>query len=142
MPNSSVTSFTKAAFLLRKFSTGNGKSLSFHRDRAVEVNTNAKATGIASPSAPNVCGKMNFFGLNCCLHYHRLQIRPSGVHILFDTVSCRQSVLGLVMSTISKRNDKPVDIEAYYRNESKTFWFGPLTVGTKAKHIDLFKKNF
>jgi hypothetical protein len=46
------------------------------------------------------------------------------------------------MSTISKRQDKHSDIEAYYRNESKTFWFGLLTIGTKAKHIDLFQKNF
>jgi hypothetical protein len=46
------------------------------------------------------------------------------------------------MSTISKRKDKRFDIEAYYRNKSKTFWFGPLTIGTKAKHIDLFQKNF
>jgi hypothetical protein len=45
------------------------------------------------------------------------------------------------MSTISKRKDKRSDIEAYYRNESKTFWFGLLTIGTKAEHIDLFKKN-
>jgi hypothetical protein len=44
---------------------------------------------------------------------------------------------GLVMSTISKRKDKSFDIEAVYRNESKTFWFGPLAFGTKAKHIDL-----
>jgi hypothetical protein len=32
----------------------------------------------------------------------------------------------LVVSTISKRKQKRSDIEAYYRNESKTFWFGPL----------------
>jgi hypothetical protein len=48
----------------------------------------------------------------------------------------------IVMSTISKRKDKRSDIEAYYRNESKTFWFGLLTIGTKAKHIDLVQKNF
>jgi hypothetical protein len=46
------------------------------------------------------------------------------------------------MSTISKRKDKRFDIEAYYWNESKTFWFGPLTIGTKAKHIDLVQKFF
>jgi hypothetical protein len=45
------------------------------------------------------------------------------------------------MSTISKRKVKRFDIEAYYRNESKTFWFGPLTIGTKAKHIDLVQKT-
>ncbi len=50
--------------------------------------------------------------------------------------------LAVVMSTISKRKDKRSDIEAYYRNESKTFWFGPLTFWTKAKHIDLVHKNF
>ncbi len=46
------------------------------------------------------------------------------------------------MSTILKREDKCFDIEAYYRNEGKTFWFGPLTIGTKSKHIDLVKKKF
>jgi hypothetical protein len=46
------------------------------------------------------------------------------------------------MSKISKRKDNRFDIEAYYRNESKTFWFGPLTIGTKAKHIDLAQRIF
>ncbi len=46
------------------------------------------------------------------------------------------------MSTILKRKDKRFDIEAYYRNEGKTFWFSPLTIGTKSKHIDLVQKNF
>jgi hypothetical protein len=46
------------------------------------------------------------------------------------------------MSTISKRKDKRFDIEAYYRNESKTFCFGPLTIGTKAKHIDFVQGIF
>jgi hypothetical protein len=46
------------------------------------------------------------------------------------------------MSTISKRKHKRTDIEAYYRNESKTFWFGPLAIGTKAKHFDLVPKKF
>jgi len=45
------------------------------------------------------------------------------------------------MSTISKLKDKRFDIEAYYRNESKTFRFGLLTIGTKAKHFDLVHKN-
>ncbi len=45
------------------------------------------------------------------------------------------------MSTISKRKHKHFDIEAYYRNESETFWFGPLTIGTKAKHFDLVQKK-
>jgi hypothetical protein len=46
------------------------------------------------------------------------------------------------MSTISKRKDKHSNIEAYYRNESKKFWFGPLNIETKAKHFDLVQKNF
>ncbi len=46
------------------------------------------------------------------------------------------------MSTISKRKHKGFDIEAYYRNESKTFLFGTLTIGTKAKHFDLVPKKF
>ncbi len=45
------------------------------------------------------------------------------------------------MSTISKRKHKRFDIEAYYRNESETFWFGPLTIGMKAKHFDLVPKK-
>ncbi len=36
---------------------------------------------------------------------------------------------GLVTSTISKREHKCFDIEAYFRNKSKTFWFGPLIIG-------------
>ncbi len=46
------------------------------------------------------------------------------------------------MSTISKRKDKRFDIKAFYRNESKTLWFGPLPIGKKAKHIDLVQKIF
>ncbi len=42
---------------------------------------------------------------------------------------------------------KRSDIEAYYRNESKTFWFGPLKIGTEAERfglgwIFLFLKQF
>jgi hypothetical protein len=48
----------------------------------------------------------------------------------------------LVMSTIPKRKHKRSDIEANYRNETKTFWFGPHTIGTKAKHFDLVQNNF
>ena len=52
-----------------------------------------------------------------------------------------------VMSTISKRKQKRSDIEAYYRNESKTFWFGPLKIGTEAERfglvrIFLYQKQF
>ncbi len=51
------------------------------------------------------------------------------------------------MSTISKRMQKRSDIEAYYRNESKTFWFGPLKIGTEAERfglvrIFLYQKQF
>jgi hypothetical protein len=46
------------------------------------------------------------------------------------------------MSTKSKRKDKRFDIEAYYRNESKTFRFGPLTIGTKTNQIDLVQRIF
>ncbi len=51
------------------------------------------------------------------------------------------NIYNLVMSTISKRKDKRFDIEAYYRNESKTFWYGLLIIGTKAKFFDLVQ-NF
>ncbi len=51
------------------------------------------------------------------------------------------------MSTISKRKQKRSDIEAYYRNESKTVWFGPLKIGTEAERfglvrIFLYQKQF
>ncbi len=46
----------------------------------------------------------------------------------------------IVMSTISKRKHKCFDIEAYYRNESRTFRFGLLITGTKAKRFDFFRK--
>ncbi len=51
-------------------------------------------------------------------------------------------VCGVVMSTIPKRKHKHSDIEANYRNETKTFLFGPHTIGTKAKHFDLVQNNF
>ena len=42
---------------------------------------------------------------------------------------------------------KTLDIEAYYRNESKMFWFGPLKIGTEAERfclvrIFLYQKQF
>ncbi len=43
------------------------------------------------------------------------------------------------MSTISKRKQKCSDIEAYYRNESKTFWFGLLKIGTEAERFGLVR---
>ncbi len=51
------------------------------------------------------------------------------------------------MSTISKRKQKRSYIEAYYWNESKTFWFGPLKIGTEAEgfglvRIFLYQKQF
>jgi hypothetical protein len=46
------------------------------------------------------------------------------------------------MSTITKRKHKRSDIEANYQNESKTFCFGPHTIGTKAKHFDLVQRIF
>ncbi len=41
------------------------------------------------------------------------------------------------MSTISERKHKRSDIEAYYRNESKSFWFGQLKIGMEADRFDL-----
>jgi hypothetical protein len=51
------------------------------------------------------------------------------------------------MSTISKRKQKRSDIEAYYRNESKTFWIGLLKIGMEAERfglvrIYLYQKQF
>ena len=51
------------------------------------------------------------------------------------------------MSTIPKRKHKRSDIEANYRNESETFWFGPLKIGTEAERfglvrIFLYQKQF
>jgi hypothetical protein len=53
----------------------------------------------------------------------------------------------LVMLTISKWKQKRSDIEAYYRNESKTFRFGPLKIGMEAERfglvrIFLYQKQF
>jgi hypothetical protein len=45
----------------------------------------------------------------------------------------------VVMSTILKRKQKRSDMEAYYRNESKTFWFGPLKIGTEAERFGLVR---
>ncbi len=39
----------------------------------------------------------------------------------------------------SKRKHNRFDIEAYYRNKTKTFWFGPLTIGTKTERFILFQ---
>ncbi len=46
------------------------------------------------------------------------------------------------MSTISKRKHKRSDIVAYYRNESKTFWFGPCMIWTESDHFDLVQSFF
>jgi hypothetical protein len=40
---------------------------------------------------------------------------------------------------ISKRKHKRFDIEPYYRNESKTFWFRLHIIGTKAERFNLFQ---
>ena len=40
---------------------------------------------------------------------------------------------------ISKQKHKRFDIEAYYRNNTKTLWFGPLIFGTKAERFSLFQ---
>jgi hypothetical protein len=50
--------------------------------------------------------------------------------------------LGISNVNDIERKDKRFNIEAYYRNESKTFWFGSLTIGTKAKHINLVQRIF
>jgi hypothetical protein len=63
-------------------------------------------------------------------------------NLCFDAVVRADPMSRLVMSTISKRKDKRFNFEAYYQNKSKTFWFGPLTIGTKAKHIDLVQRIF
>ncbi len=44
-------------------------------------------------------------------------------------------------STVSKRKHKRFYIEAYYRNKTKTFWFGPLFIGTKAERFNLFQNG-
>jgi len=36
---------------------------------------------------------------------------------------------------------KRFDIEACYRNKTKTFWFGPLFIGTKAERFNLFQNG-
>ncbi len=49
--------------------------------------------------------------------------------------------LNSVLSTISKRKDKRFDIEAYYRNKTKTFWFGPLVIRTKLERFCLLQSD-
>jgi hypothetical protein len=77
-----------------------------------------------------------------CLLRNHLPYSFSKSSVKNGCKNSQNGLLLLVMSTISKRKDKRFDIEAYYRNESKTFWFGPLTIGTKAKHIDLVQRIF
>ena len=43
------------------------------------------------------------------------------------------------MSADSKRKHKRFDIEAYYRNKTKTFWFGTLIIGTKSERFCLLQ---
>jgi hypothetical protein len=69
------------------------------------------------------------------------ECRFSGFVVLPWLYVFRNDYLRLVMSTISKRKDKRFDIEAYYRNESTTFWFGLLIIGPIAKYFDLVHKN-
>ncbi len=70
---------------------------------------------------------------------------PPELVVLVDFKAIYPGVL--VMSTISKRKQKRSNIEAYYWNESKTFWFGPLKIGTEAERfglvrIFLYQKQF
>ncbi len=41
-----------------------------------------------------------------------------------------------------ERKHKRSDIVAYYRNESKTFWYGPCKICTEAAHFDLVQSFF
>ncbi len=50
-----------------------------------------------------------------------------------------RSQVGMAMSTISKRKCKSFDIEASYRNKTKTFLFVPLIFGTK-QNVSVFSK--
>ncbi len=44
-------------------------------------------------------------------------------------------------STVSKRKHKLFDIEANFRNKTKTFWLGLLFIGTKAERFNLFQNG-
>ena len=48
-------------------------------------------------------------------------------------VHCRSD--SLLWKGRSKRKHKRFDIEAYYRNKTNTFLFGPLIIGTKAERF-------
>ncbi len=50
--------------------------------------------------------------------------------------------LNSALSTISKRKHKRFDIEAYYWNKTKTFWFGPLFIRTKSERFNMFQNCF
>ncbi len=49
--------------------------------------------------------------------------------------------LNSALSRISKRKHKRFDIEAYNWNKTKTFWFGPLIIGTKSERFNLFQNT-
>ncbi len=76
------------------------------------------------------------------LGIHKWDFRESAAARNSLADCCCMHVFVLVMSTILKRKCKRSDIEANYRNESKTFWFGSIIIGTKAKHFDLVQKDF
>ncbi len=54
---------------------------------------------------------------------------------------CWRQFFCLLWKGRSKRKRKRFDIEAYYRNKTKTFWFGPLIIRTKAELFNLFQND-
>ena len=54
---------------------------------------------------------------------------------------CWRQFFCLLWKGRSKRKRKRFDIEAYYRNKTKTFWFGPFIIGTKAELFNLFQND-
>ncbi len=80
--------------------------------------------------------KLIFFLSNIDSPYHRcgelttLRISDAGSRRLrFLSACCGKG----------DQNESTIDIEAYYRNKTKMFWFGPLTIGTKAERFNLFQ---
>ncbi len=57
--------------------------------------------------------------------YNRLAQAEGGGGLLYDIFLQKRDCPELVMSTIPKRKYKRSDIEANYRNKTKTFWCVP-----------------
>ncbi len=72
-----------------------------------------------------------------------LTVKCLQLAVVFGKYSCDSwhhlATLPLPPSLPIETKHRRFDIEAYYRNKTKTFWFGPLIIGTKAERFSLFQ---